>query len=95
MQGKICVLPLDYVINEPANQFDFQFENVLMFFSQYSLVQALIIYTKTNQVICIIVYVFLSKPWYINSEKKSSEKKIEWKKIDLTYHLPYFKLNKK
>ena len=77
MQGKICVLPLDYVINEPANQFDFQFENVLMFFSQYSLVQALIIYTKTNQVICIIVYVFLSKPWYINSEKKSSEKKIE------------------
>ena len=37
---------------------------------------------------------FLSKPWYINSEKKSSEKNSSVKKIDLTY-LPYFKLKKK
>ena len=43
MWGKICALPLDFVINEPANQFDFQFENVFLFFSQYSLVQTWII----------------------------------------------------
>ena len=55
-------LPLNYVIIETANQFDSQFENVFLFFSQYSLVQAWIIYNKTNQVICIIVYLSLSKP---------------------------------
>ena len=32
---------------------------------------------QNNQVISIIAYFLLSKPWYINSEKKSSEKKIE------------------
>ena len=32
--GKICALRLDFVINEPANQFDFQFEIVFLFFSQ-------------------------------------------------------------
>ena len=42
MYRKICALPLDFVINEPANQFDFQFENVFLFY-QYSLVQACII----------------------------------------------------
>ena len=42
-EREICALPLDFVINEPANQFDFQFENILLFFSQYSLVQAWII----------------------------------------------------
>ena len=52
------LLPLDYVIDEPANQFDFQFENVFLFFSQYSLVEAWIINNETNQVICIIVYFF-------------------------------------
>ena len=32
--GEICALPLesDFVINEPANQFDFQFENVFLFY---------------------------------------------------------------
>ena len=74
--GEICALPLDFVINEPANQFDFQFENVFLFFSQYSLVQAWIIQNKTNQVICIIIYFFLSKPWYINSEKNRVKKKL-------------------
>ena len=32
--GNAVLLPLDLVINEPANQFDFQFENVFLFFSQ-------------------------------------------------------------
>ena len=32
MYGKICALPLGFVINEPANQFDFQFENVFLLF---------------------------------------------------------------
>ena len=32
MKGKTCALPLDFVINEPANQFDFQFENVFLFY---------------------------------------------------------------
>ena len=30
--GEICALPLDFVINEPAHQFDFQFENVFLFY---------------------------------------------------------------
>ena len=30
--GEICAVPLDFVINEPAYQFDFQFENVFLFY---------------------------------------------------------------
>ena len=30
--GENLRLPLDFVINEPANQFDFQFENVFLFY---------------------------------------------------------------
>ena len=33
--GEICALPLDFVINEPANQFDFQFKNVFLFYKSF------------------------------------------------------------
>ena len=36
------LLPLDFVINEPANQFDFQFENVFLFYKFQSFLNILL-----------------------------------------------------
>ena len=64
-------MPLAFVIVEPANQFDFQFENVFLFYKFQSFLNILwskLSTYKTKQTKLFDSF-FLSKPWYINSEK--------------------------
>ena len=50
VEGKICALLLDFVINEPANQFDFQFENVFLFYKFQSFLMSKLGSYKTEQI---------------------------------------------
>ena len=84
--GEIFALPLDFVINEPANQFDFQLENIFWFYTFQSFLISIFFgpnldHIKQNKPSNLqSLFIFSYKPWYISSKKKKSSKKRKKKK---------------
>ena len=79
--GEICALPLDFVINKPANQFDFRFENVFLFYKFQPFLISIFFGPSFDHIKQNIpsnlqsLFIFLYKPWYIKSKKKNRAKK--------------------
>ena len=69
MLGKICALPLDFVINEPAKQFDFSVRECFLVLFSIFFGPSLGHIKQSKPSNLHYRLFFLSKPLYINSEK--------------------------
>ena len=64
-----------------GNQFDFQFENIFLFYKFQSFLISIFFGPSLDHIKQIkpsnlqSLFIFLNKPWYINSKKKLSKKK--------------------
>ena len=69
-----------------GNQFDFQFENIFLFYKFQSFLISIFFgprldHIKQNKSSNLqSLFIFLNKPWYINSKKKNRVKKKSSKK---------------